>query len=103
LQLPIRYGQKRTLAPLAKPKFPSLGLGLERPTTPARGHNLDSLLVHLDVSFVADWLQRANASLTDLQVRFFKLFSSLQIEHAFELLEKGYLGGRCRDQRCVSL
>ena len=68
-QIPIRFGGKRTLAPLAVAKQyqPSAGTGEDRPVTPARGHNLDGLLVYLDESFVGDWLMRANLAITDLQ------------------------------------
>jgi len=65
-QLPVNYGKKRTLAPLpAAAKITHL----QRPQTPARGHNLDNTMVHLDATFVSDWLTRANDSIAELQVR----------------------------------
>lgn len=77
--VPINYGKRRTLAPLpsAKPLapigrshssgMPPKGPVIERCETPARGHNLDSLMAHLDVAVVADLIERSTALVQDLQ------------------------------------
>ena len=62
---PIKFGKKKTMAQPSTPQYAALGQ--DRPETPARGHNLDDVLVHLDVTFVSDWLQRANTAIVDLQ------------------------------------
>jgi len=63
---PIKFGKKKTMAtPSVGPKYAAVGQ--DRPVTPARGHNLDDVLVHLDVTFVSDWLQRANTAIVGLQ------------------------------------
>lgn len=49
----IHYGKKRTLAPLTM-KQPDPRT-MERLKTPARGHNLDSILVYLDATLLSGW------------------------------------------------
>lgn len=61
----VQYRNKRNLAPLKTPRhvqdLPP------RCATPARGHNLDDVMVHINTDYVAEWLVRANESVTEMQ------------------------------------
>lgn len=64
--VPVQYRNTRNLAPLKTPRhvqdLPP------RCATPARGHNLDEVMVHIDTDFVSEWLVRANQSVTEMQL-----------------------------------
>lgn len=71
IRVPVRYGNKRTLAPLDVPTAAAArGAAPQHPSrcaTPARGRNLDDVIVFLDRGLVPEWLVRANTALKDLQ------------------------------------
>eukprot|EP00040_Diaphanoeca_grandis_P030120 m.177548 g.177548 ORF g.177548 m.177548 type:complete len:426 (+) comp31897_c0_seq1:230-1507(+) len=75
----LRYGKKRSLAPLNPPKH-AVGLP-QRCQTPARGHNLDNTMACLNPDFIPDWLVRSTTLMTDFQSWWSEDHNAISFQH----------------------